>query len=96
MRDEQFTGDVESLRTIPNKTVQWVVKNAPNPKLEGEFFSYAFVFKGAYGYVGDHCGTQVRSDLEKYMKPIFDVYGIGIQLGVQSHGHRGIRVINLR
>lgn len=96
MSEERFTGDIESLQKIPNKTVDWVIRNIPGPKLEGEFFSYAFVFKGAYGYIGDHCGNQVRSDLEYFLKPLFDVYGVGVQLGVQSHGHRGIRIINLR
>lgn len=79
-----------------NPTFEWVIKNAPQPKHEGIFYSYAYVFEQAYGYVGENMGNQVRFDLEENIKDLFNFHSTAVQLSVKCHGKRGIRVFNMR
>lgn len=79
-----------------NAVKKWCIENVPPPKLEGCFYAYAYVQMEACGYVGDVPGRDIRKDLEDDLTDLFLNYGIGVQLGAQSHGRRGIRLFNMR
>lgn len=79
-----------------NPAFEWVIRNAPPPKHNGVFYSYQYVFKQAYGYIGQDMGTQIRFDLEELIKELCVNYSIGVQLGVKVGGERGIRIFSLK
>lgn len=79
-----------------NEVKKWCIVNAPPPKVEGRFYSYAYVQREACGYVGDIPGRDIRKDLEDELTDLFLNYGIGIQMGAKSGGSRGIRIFNMR
>ena len=79
-----------------NSVVKWCIDNAPPPKNEGRFYSYAYVQLNACGYVGDIPGRDVRNDLDGEQTELFLNHGIGVQIGAKSGNYRGIRLINLR
>ena len=81
---------------IGNPVCNWIVSNVPPLRQEGQFFPYEFVFAQAYHANGDRPGEKVREQVEKYRDELFSSFGIGVQIGVQSHGKRGIRVVNLK
>lgn len=97
--DERFGEWQEVIETKPdlrgNPICNWIVENSPECKKEGRTFSYDDVFKLAYGCYTDNPGSKVREQIEAHKDDLFMKYGIGVQIGVKSHGERGIRVINL-
>lgn len=97
--DERFGEWQEVIETKPdlrgNPVCKWIVENAPESKKEGCTFAYDDVFKFAYGCYTDNPGSKVREQIEAHRDDLFLKYGIGVQIGVKSHGERGIRVINL-
>lgn len=97
--DERFGEWQEVIETKPdlrgNPVCKWIVENAPESKKEGCTFAYDDVFKFAYGCYTDNPGSKVREQIEAHKDDLFLKYGIGVQIGVKSHGERGIRVINL-
>lgn len=78
-----------------NPVCNWIVHNAPERRKEGQFYSYDFIFQSAYHVYSDTPGDRVREEIEPHRDELFAEYGIGIQLGVSSHGKRGARIINL-
>ena len=80
---------------LGNPVCSWIVHNAPERRKEGAFYSYDTVFQGAYHAYSDTPGDRVREQIEPNRDELFTNYGMGIQLGVSSHGKRGLRVINL-
>lgn len=78
-----------------NPICRWLVENAPAKRKEGNFISYEDVFLQSYHFLNDAPGDKVREQLEPRRDDLFHGYGLGVQLGVQSNGKRGIRVINL-
>lgn len=97
--DDRFGEWQEVVETKPdlrgNPVCKWIVENAPESKKEGCTFAYDDVFKLAYGCYTDNPGSKVREQIEAHRDDLFLKYGIGVQIGVKSHGERGIRVINL-
>ncbi len=78
-----------------NSVCQWIVRNKPERGKEGVFFSYEDVHTNALRFFSDSPGDKVRSLIAPHLTELFETYKIGVQLGVQSHGKRGIRIINL-
>lgn len=97
--DERFGEWQEIVESKPdlrgNPVCNWIIENAPDRQKEGKMFSYDDVIKGAYGCFIDNPGTKVREQIDPHKDELFSCYGIGVQMGVKSHGDRGIRVINL-
>lgn len=97
--DERFGEWQEIVESKPdlrgNPVCNWIIENAPDRQKEGKMFSYDDVIKGAYGCFVDNPGTKVREQIDPHKDELFSCYGIGVQMGVKSHGDRGIRVINL-
>ena len=80
---------------LGNPVCKWILDNAPDPKREGQFFSYETVFKGAYNIFSESPGDKIREQIALYRDELFTDYNIAIQTGVKSNGQRGIRLINL-
>ena len=80
---------------LGNPVCAWIVANAPERQKEGIFISYDDLFCRAYNYQTDSPGEKIREQITPNKAELFSQYGIGIQMGVKSHGERGIRVINL-
>lgn len=97
--DERFGEWQEIIEDKPdlrgNPICDWIVRNAPERQKEGKTFSYDEVFKFAYGCYLDNPGNKVREQIEAHKDELFLRFGIGVQIGVKSHGERGIRIINL-
>ena len=98
--DEQYCEWQRTLKPtfdlMGNPVCYWIIHNTDvKPKKEGIFYSYDAVFQNAYNTYSDMPGDKVREQIEPYRGEIFTTYGIGIQLGVSSHGKRGLRIINL-
>lgn len=97
--DERFLEWQEVIDTTPdlmgNPICKWLVQNAPERHREGVFWAYEDVLKGSLQAYSPKPGDQVRNMLVPYKDDLFSQYGIGVQFGVQSHGKRGIRAINL-
>ena len=97
--DERFGEWQEIVESKPdlrgNPVCNWIIENAPDRQKEGKMFSYDDVIKGAYGCFVDNPGTKVREQIDPHKDELFSCYGIGVQMGVKSHGDRGVRIINL-
>lgn len=97
--DERFGEWQEIVESKPdlrgNPVCNWIIENAPERQKEGRTFSYDDVTKGAYGCYVDNPGAKVREQIEPHKDELYSCYGIGVQMGVKSHGDRGIRIINL-
>lgn len=97
--DERFGEWQEIVESKPdlrgNPVCNWIIENAPERQKEGRTFSYDDVTKGAYGCYVDNPGAKVREQIEPHKDDLYSCYGIGVQMGVKSHGDRGIRIINL-
>lgn len=97
--DERFCEWMRIMETKPdlrgNPICSWIIEHAPERQQEGKTFSYDTLVKSAYGTFVDNPGEEVRRQLIPHREELFSGYGIGVQVGVKSHGERGIRVINL-
>lgn len=78
-----------------NPVCHWIISNTPERRREGVFFPYEDVYTQAYKCFSSTPGDSIRDQLAQNKDTLYHEYGIGVQLGVQSHGKRGIRVINL-
>jgi len=78
-----------------NPVCSWLIENRPDRQREGQFYSYEDVFTRAYKTYSANPADKVREQIEANRDALFSTCGIGVQLGVKSHGIRGIRVINL-
>lgn len=81
---------------LGNPVCNWIVANRPEAKKEGEFFSYEQVYTQAYRTVGEKPSEVIREQVLKNRDELFSQFQIGVQVGVQSHSRRGIRIINLQ
>lgn len=97
--DERFCEWMRLAETKPdlrgNPICSWIIEHAPERQQEGKTFSYDTLVKSACGTFMDNPGEEVRRQLIPRREELFSGYGIGVQVGVKSHGERGIRVINL-
>lgn len=76
-----------------NPIVAFCIENAPNRGNEGQFFRYKDLYTNAYHVPCDSkAGDTIQPLLLKYQDQLYTEYGIGVQLGVKSHGDRGVRV----
>lgn len=78
-----------------NPVCNWVIRHIPEKGKEGAFYAYEDVFTQAFQCYSEKPGDIIRKQIENHRAELFSDYGAGIQMGVQSHGRRGIRVINL-
>ena len=78
-----------------NPVCSWIIENRPDRQREGQFYSYEDVFVKAYKTYSMNPADKVREQIEANRDALFSTCGIGVQLGVKSHGVRGIRIINL-
>lgn len=77
-----------------NPVVRFCLDNAPKPHLEGDFFSYSLVYRTAFGCDDQNPGDKIRAAIKEHGASLYNDYGIGVQLGVQSKNARGIRIFN--
>ena len=80
---------------LGNPVCKWIVSNKPESRKEGVFFPYEDVFSAVYNTYSDKPGEKIREQIILNRNELFSTFGIGIQVGVSSHGKRGIRVITL-
>lgn len=78
-----------------NPLCAWLLQNRPDRRKEGIFISYEDAFCQAYKTFSASPGDIIREQIELNRDALFSSFGIGVQTGVQSHGRRGIRIINL-
>ena len=78
-----------------NPVCGWIIENCPEARKEGVFFSYDSVFYNAYHIRQENPGDEIRRQITTNASQLFSEYHIGVQLGVKSHGERGIRIVNL-
>ncbi len=68
----------------------------PDKQKEGIFIAYEDLFVQAYHCYSERPGDRIREALEPNLEELWKTHKLGVQMGVQSHGKRGIRVINLQ
>lgn len=78
-----------------NPVCGWIIDHAPDKGCAGDFHSYQSAFKGMYGCQNEDCGNLIRTAVMTHKADLFNEYSIAVQLGVKSHGERGIRIINV-
>lgn len=93
---EWMEAPTEKISLEGNAVCSWILQNCPGRQKEGVFFAYEDIFTQAYHSYSPTPGDKIREQVEANRDSLFSDYGIGVQLGVQSHGRRGIRVINLQ
>lgn len=81
---------------LMNPVCRFLIENIPGKQKEGVFMPYEDIYQCAFHRYSENPGAAVRAALAEAAEPLFIAHRIGIQQGVQSHGRRGIRVINLR
>lgn len=79
-----------------NPVCAWILANIPDKGREGHFWSYEDVFSSSYKCLADNPGDRVLEQVKPHREELFSGYSVGVQLGVKSHGKRGIRIINLQ
>lgn len=90
---QQVTDTASDL--LGNPVCSWIISNIPDKRKEGVFFCYEDVARGAYKCLTDKSSDKVREQIIQNKDELYSAYGVGVQLGVQSHNRRGIRLINL-
>ena len=85
-----------SVDLLSNPLCSWLSANRPEARKEGQFFSYDEVYSQVFKTWTEKPGDVIREQIVKYKTELFTSFGVGVQVGVQSHGKRGIRVINLK
>ena len=81
---------------VGNPVCSWIIANRPEARKEGVFFPYEQVFTEAYKSYTEKPGEIIREQVAKHREDLFLSCGIGVQVGVQSHGKRGIRIVNFQ
>ena len=88
----------EALNTKPdihgNPVCGWILENIPEKSREGVFYPYELVFREAYHSSVDSPGSKIREQVELFKAELYNEYGVGVQLGVQSNCKRGLRLYN--
>ena len=87
--------DTAAMDITTNSIVRYLLDNLPDKRREGVFFPYDAVYSEAYHLYSETAGDKIREELEPLREQLFLQYGAAIQMGVQSHGRRGIRLINV-
>ena len=85
-----------SVDLLSNPLCSWIAANKPEPRKEGQFFSYDDVYSAVYKTWTEKPGDTIREQIVQNRNELFSSFGVGVQIGVQSHGKRGIRLINLK
>ena len=92
----QWGVDPASKKSIwSDHIARWCIENKPREGENSAFCSYSSVFQGAYGTIIDNPGLEVRQSLEAFKGPLFQEYGVAVQIGARSHGARGIRLMRV-
>lgn len=85
-----------SVDLLSNPLCSWIAANKPEARKEGQFYSYDDVYSAVYKTWTEKPGDTIREQIVQYRNELFSSFGVGVQVGVQSHGKRGIRIINLK
>ena len=80
---------------LGNPVIAYCVDHAPAKGREGCFISYDEVYRGAYKTASPKPGEEVIRAIKSNLVPLYQDYGIGVQLGVKSHNYRGIRLFRV-
>ena len=78
-----------------NPVCKWIIDNVPDAGSAGQFHPYDFVFTQAYKTYADKPGDEIRRQIEAHQDDLFLEQRIAVQMGVQSHGKRGIRILRV-
>lgn len=78
-----------------NPVCMWIVEHAPDRHTVGDFHSYEEVYKGAYHVDSDRPGDKITEQVKAHSMELITEYNLAVQIGVKSHGSRGIRIVNL-
>lgn len=78
-----------------NPVCNFLINNVPEPRREGQFFTYETVFKEAYRIYAESPGDKIREQISLHKNELFTDYNIAVQTGVKSNGQRGIRVFSV-
>lgn len=81
---------------LQNPVCRFLIENIPARQKEGVFYRYEDVYLSAYNRYSENPGPAIRAAIEPARQLLFSNHSIGVQLGVQSHGKRGLRIINLQ
>lgn len=77
-----------------NPLFKWIIENDDiKSKKDAKFFPYEDVYSQAYHSWTEEPGNIIRKQIETYQDDLFRDYRIAVQVGSQSNGKRGIRVI---
>lgn len=94
MQWETFTEQPPDL--LGNPVCAWIINNPdPEPKKEGVFFPYDYVFTQAYHTYSEKPGDEIKRQVEANRDALYLEYGIAVQTSVPSNGKRGIRVMRV-
>lgn len=85
----------EQSNIIGNPIIAYCVDNAPEKNKEGVFISYEDVYRGSYKVASSKPGDEIMRAIKNNRAQIYSEYGVGVQLGVQSHGRRGVRLFRV-
>ena len=87
--------DMPVRNPLQNAVCRFLIENVPPKQREGVFYRYDDVFVAAFNRFSENPGPAIRAAIEPAKQQLFELYQVGVQLGVQSNGKRGIRVFNL-
>lgn len=76
-----------------NPVIRWCIDKAPDRGKDAEFFKYEDIYLQIFHTRTDNAGAKIRGDLAEHRNEIYSEYGVAIQMGVKSHGERGIRLL---
>lgn len=79
---------------LENPIIKWCIENAPDDTAAATFFRYEDVSKAVYTR-SDNTGSLIRSEISSNRNTMYLDYGVAVQVGVKSHGERGIRLMRV-
>lgn len=79
-----------------NPVCRALIELKPEPKNVGVFISYADLFGRAFRFYSDRPSDIILDQLKPRLDDLFIKYKLGVQVGVQSHGFRGVRVTSYK
>lgn len=87
---------INPVAEIFNKPViRWCIDKAPDKGNDAVFFRYDDICKQVYHAWLENAGSKIRGELAEHINEIFTEKGVAIQMGVKSHGERGIRLLRV-
>lgn len=78
-----------------NQVAAWCIDHAPEKNAAGDFVSYESVYRAIFRHNAENSGTVIREQIVAARSELFESCGVGVQVGVKSHGERGIRLFRV-